>query len=102
VCSFTFVPFNDTGNRSETLHSEDLSLTVHRLMQLAKARSHYQKSRLYPEGPMFKLRRDIGYHDRLFMGFLTSAIQTPAYYLKVLHTASFHTQSQSFIDHPII
>jgi len=51
---------------------------------------------------MFKLRRDTGCHDRLFMGFLTSANQTPAYYLKVFHTASFFTQSQSFIDHPIV
>jgi len=51
---------------------------------------------------MFKLRRDTGYHDRLFMDFLTSANQTPAYYLKVFHTAAFYTQSQSFIDHPVI
>jgi len=71
-------------------------------MQLAKARSHYQKSLLHPGGLMFKLIKDIGYHDRLFMAFLTSANQTPAYYLKVFHTASFYTQFQSFIDHPII
>jgi hypothetical protein len=70
------------------LHSEGISLT--QLMQLAKIRCQYQKSQLYPGGPVFKLRTYIGYMDRLFMVFLASANQIPAYYLKVFCTASIH------------